>query len=58
MAAIDFPSNPLVGQLLTVEGRSWVWSGNTWNSVAGAGGGGGGASMKDALIAAWWLGNN
>jgi hypothetical protein len=57
MAAIDFPSNPLVGQLLTVEGRSWIWSGTTWDSVAGAGTGGG-ASMKDALIAAWWLGNN
>jgi hypothetical protein len=40
MAAIDFPSNPVVGQLLTTEDRTWTWSGETWNSVAGAAVGG------------------
>ena len=44
MAAIDFPSNPVVGQLFATDDRSWTWSGATWDSVAGAAGGGGSAT--------------
>jgi hypothetical protein len=29
---IDFPSSPTVGQVFTEAGRSWVWSGATWDS--------------------------
>jgi len=32
MAAIDFPSNPTVGQTVTVSGRSWAWDGSTWSA--------------------------
>ncbi len=44
MPALDFPANPVVGQLFTTEDRTWSWSGTTWDSVAGAGGGGGSAT--------------
>jgi hypothetical protein len=40
MAAIDFPTNPVVGQIFAIDDRSWTWSGETWNSVAGAAVGG------------------
>ena len=40
MAAIDFPTNPVVGQLFAADDRSWSWSGTTWDSVAGAASGG------------------
>lgn len=26
MAAIDFPNSPTVGQVVTVDNRSWVWT--------------------------------
>lgn len=32
MAAIDFPTNPTVGQLVTVSGRTWAWDGDTWSA--------------------------
>lgn len=40
MAAIDFPTNPVVGQIFATDDRSWTWSGETWDSVAGAAVGG------------------
>jgi hypothetical protein len=30
-----FPTSPTVGQVFTSGGRSWVWSGATWDSPAG-----------------------
>jgi len=30
--AIVFPSSPTVGQVFTSGGRSWVWTGSTWDS--------------------------
>jgi len=30
--AIVFPASPVVGQVFTESGRSWVWSGTTWDS--------------------------
>lgn len=35
MVAINFPDSPTVGQLFISGDRSWVWSGITWDSVAG-----------------------
>jgi hypothetical protein len=32
MAAIDFPSNPSVGQSLTHDARTWVWDGEVWEN--------------------------
>lgn len=29
---IVFPTSPTVGQVFTESGRSWVWSGSTWDS--------------------------
>lgn len=28
--AIDFPSSPTVGTTLTVNGKTWYWSGTAW----------------------------
>lgn len=30
MTAIDFPSNPTVGQSLTIGSRTWIWDGSVW----------------------------
>lgn len=30
MAAINFPDNPTIGQVLQVGSRYWVWDGNAW----------------------------
>jgi hypothetical protein len=32
MTAIDFPNSPSVGDVHTVGLRSWVWTGNTWDT--------------------------
>jgi hypothetical protein len=32
---IVFPTSPTVGQVFTESGRSWVWTGSTWDSPAG-----------------------
>ena len=32
---ILFPTSPTVGQVFTEAGRSWVWSGATWDSPSG-----------------------
>lgn len=50
MAAIDFPSNPVVGSSFTAAGVTWVWDGVKWymSALTGGGGGtpgGGGASI-------------
>jgi len=31
---IDFPNSPSVNDVYTVGVRSWVWTGNTWESIA------------------------
>jgi hypothetical protein len=33
---IDFPSSPTVGQVFSSSGRSWVWTGSTWDSPSSA----------------------
>lgn len=33
MANIDFPNNPVIGEIFSVENRSWQWNGITWNAV-------------------------
>ena len=30
---IDFPDNPTVNQEFLVDGRSWTWTGTTWDAV-------------------------
>ena len=42
--ALDFPDSPTTGQEFSANGRTWYWTGNTWDSVLAAGGGGGGGS--------------
>ena len=32
--AMVFPTSPIVGQVFTSGGRSWVWNGSTWDSPA------------------------
>jgi hypothetical protein len=34
--AIAFPTSPTVGQVFTSGGRSWVWTGSTWDSPSAA----------------------
>ena len=29
---MDFPNSPIVGQIFTVNGKQWIWSGTSWNS--------------------------
>lgn len=36
MAAIDFPSNPTIGQSLSVAGRTWIWDGTVWSTQQAA----------------------
>jgi len=44
MPALDFPANPVVGQLFATDDRTWTWNGTTWDSVAGESSGGGNAT--------------
>jgi hypothetical protein len=44
MPALDFPTNPVVGQLFATDDRTWTWNGTTWDSVAGESSGGGSAT--------------
>lgn len=32
--ALNFPSNPTVGQVYTVNGESWTWDGSRWVATA------------------------
>jgi len=32
--ALNFPNNPTVGQVYTVNGESWTWDGNRWVATA------------------------
>lgn len=32
MASMDFPDFPTIGQEYTVDGRTWVWTGATWDA--------------------------
>lgn len=34
MAAIDFPNSPAVNDTFTAGGRTWIWTGATWDTVA------------------------
>ena len=31
MPALDFPASPTLNQVYTANGKSWIWSGNSWN---------------------------
>lgn len=33
MTAINFPINPTVGQIFSISGRSWLWTGAVWNAA-------------------------
>lgn len=33
MANIDFPNSPSVNDLFTVNDRTWIWTGTTWDTV-------------------------
>lgn len=33
MAAINFPDDPTQGEYLTVDGRTWQWTGLFWRSA-------------------------
>jgi len=34
MAAIDFPNSPTLNQVFeSGDGRSWTWTGNTWDAI-------------------------
>jgi hypothetical protein len=32
--AMDFPASPSVGQIFTVDAKTWTWDGTSWNSIA------------------------
>lgn len=34
MTAINFPDSPSVGDLYTINGRTWKWSGIAWISAS------------------------
>lgn len=34
MAAIDFPSNPTLGQIFTASDKEWQWDGTAWQLVS------------------------
>src|SRR5210317_594513 len=34
MAAIDFPSNPTIGELYTQNGKTWEWDGTSWINLS------------------------
>lgn len=34
MAAIDFPSNPTLGQIFTASNKEWQWDGTAWQLVS------------------------
>lgn len=31
--AMNFPDNPVVGDIFTSAGRSWRWDGSVWASI-------------------------
>ena len=33
MTAIDFPNSPLLGETFSVNNRTWIWTGVTWDAV-------------------------
>jgi len=33
MPAIDFPNDPEINDEFTANGRTWVWTGETWDTV-------------------------
>ena len=44
--AINFPSNPNVGDTFTAAGTTWMWNGQAWVAINVPGGGGGGANTE------------
>lgn len=32
MTAVDFPNSPSVGQTFSVNNRTWIWTGSTWDA--------------------------
>lgn len=40
MAALDFPSSPILDQIFTSNDKTFVWDGQSWSSSTSAGGGG------------------
>lgn len=39
MAAIDFPNSPSVNDQFTAAGKTWIWTGTSWDAVENNGGG-------------------
>lgn len=37
MSAINFPASPTLGQIHTVNGRTWVWNGSAWDFIGTVG---------------------
>jgi len=35
VSTLNFPDDPLVGDVFSVDGRSWTWDGFTWNQSGG-----------------------
>lgn len=42
--AISFPVSPTVGDEFEAAGKTWVWTGSTWDAIGISGGGGGGVT--------------
>lgn len=34
MTSINFPDSPVVDDLYTVDGKTWVWTGTVWDVVS------------------------
>jgi hypothetical protein len=34
MTAINFPDDPTIGDLYTINGRTWKWTGTIWVSAS------------------------
>lgn len=42
--AISFPTSPTVGEEFEAAGKTWVWTGSTWDAIGVSGGGGSGVN--------------
>lgn len=47
MAAIDFPNSPSINDQFTAAGKTWVWTGTSWDAVDTSGGGGGSQTLQE-----------
>lgn len=52
MAQIDFPDSPTIGDIFTIDDKSWTWTGVAWDATGTPGTGGDATN----LALTWWFG--